>query len=237
MRPIFPEGLSMNDGICLFNTRYTNYVAISTIDEYGKITTQWVTIKDYAIKNKKKVLEPLILFHLLARLLFFIFMLIIMISVISDKYSIRFLWILPTIFSLLLISLLFLQRKKGEKAYRFHAAEHMVLNAYRELETVPTIDDIRKFSQYDNLCITNDILVTPIFSILLIPVAYIPNLFLRIIYLILFCCILPYILQERGYLNFLQKYNTMPPTDDELSVVIEALWEWDKNAKKGEGNF
>ena len=110
----------------------------------------------------------------------------------------------------------------GENVLRYHAAEHMVFNAWQNLKKVPTLGEIKKFSRFHKLCGTNS---TTIFLGILISIllsTFLVNIGLSIA--MIACCICILICANKlGYLNLLQFISTKEPTDKELTVAIKAL--------------
>lgn len=227
------EATSMNNGIIFYSKRHKSHIAIATIDEDGIITTNWTTTRKYQKSRDKheKIAEMkeifiLVVFSLPFAILFYI------------------LWNLNPIYgsqtflivnSLLLLGLflVFTNRKgKQEKnLYKFHSAEHMVLNAYRKLERVPSLEEIRQYSRFSNSCGTNLTTHTIISYITMFACSFIPNALYMLIGVIsgqVIICILT----NHGFLNFLQKFTTAPPTDKELSVAIAGMNVWLENEKK-----
>lgn len=43
-----------------------------------------------------------------------------------------------------------LKSNRQKYFFKFHAAEHMLLNAYEDLNAVPTIDELRNYSRFRN---------------------------------------------------------------------------------------
>lgn len=228
---------SMNNGILFYSKRHKNYVTIATIDEYGNITTDWTTLKEYR-KNKsrnEKVAETKKMFMLYILILPFIIIHFILTEWLMNQNP-----ILGTRSLQLGLSLLFLvsfiiitsyERKKERNAYKFHSAEHMVLNAYRKLQRVPSIEEIYQFSRFSNSCGTNTTTLIVIFFALSFICSFIPNSSYRLLVLIL-ADLLVLILLQYGFLNFLQKFTTIKPTDKELSVAIAGMNAWLENEKK-----
>ena len=139
---------------------------------------------------------------------------------------------------------LFYQMKLGEKklasAARFHAAEHMSINAYRKFQRVPTFDEIKKESRFTKECGSmtsfERIIINSIISISIIFIAP-QSLFNFLIFCVISCAFL-IILSNTGCLNFLQILVTSKPTDLEILVALDGIKFFDiaedyiKNTKK-----
>ena len=107
----------------------------------------------------------------------------------------------------------------------------MLINAYRKLKRVPSLEEIREYSRFDNDCSTNLVTQTAISFVLMFFCTFIRNSLIGIIV----SNTIVLILLQCGFLNFLQKWTTIVPTDRELSVAIAGLNAWIENEKKGEG--
>ena len=47
---------SMDNGIIFYSKRHKGYVSISTVDEFGNINAEWITMKEYK-KGKNNLVE------------------------------------------------------------------------------------------------------------------------------------------------------------------------------------
>ena len=113
--------------------------------------------------------------------------------------------------------------EKNEKEWRrFHSAEHMVLNAYKKLKRVPSLSEISQFSRFNNVCGTNIYTQIIINFSLMFACTFISNPFYELTGMLLVNALVPNLVQN-GFLNFLQKFTTMSPTDKHLIVAIEGL--------------
>ena len=122
----------------------------------------------------------------------------------------------------------YLERKN---TFKFHSAEHMVLNAYSKLKRVPTIEEIRQYSRFINDCGTNVTTQMVMSFTLMFLCTFIHNLLYMFIGM-LSVNIIVFILLQCGFLNFLQKFTTIIPTDKELEVAIAGMNVWFENEKK-----
>ena len=226
----------MDNGILFYSKRHKGYVAIAIVDEIGNIKTEWTTIKKYKKEKNKhdKSADRKEFFILILCVLPFTIILSILFEWAVSKDLIlgkRFLF-MGFAFMLLSVFVIdaFIERKKGD-GYKFHAAEHMVTNAYRKLKRVPSLEEIRDYSRFHNSCGTNLTTQLVMNFILMFFCTFISNplyrfigmLSVNIILLILLLC---------GFLNFLQKFTTIIPTDKELSVAIAGMNVWLENEKK-----
>lgn len=221
---------SMNNGILFYSKRHKGYVAIATIDEEGNITTEWT--KKHKKQTCKKIKET---FKDLIPTLPFLIAFSIISGLASDKnpiYGIRtFLIGCPLLLLVFFIINTNKERKTGGNAYKFHSAEHMVLNAYRKLNRLPSLEEIYQYSRFSNSCGTNATTQIVMMSIFMFVCTFIPDSLYRLIGL-LSVNLIVLILLQCGFLNFLQKFNTIPPTDKELAVAIAGMNVWFENEKK-----
>lgn len=231
---------SMYNGIRFYSKRHKGYVAISTVDELGNINTEWTTIKKYKKgKNKHDKIEDMkrIFIFMLWGLPLSIIFTILLVWLITQNpiLGIRFLFLGYAFIVLTAFAINnFIQRKREKNMYKFHAAEHMAINAYKKLKRVPSLGEIREYSRFDNSCGTNATTQSFISFILMFLCTFINNQLYRIIGMIS-VNIIVFILLQCGFLNFLQKWTTIVPTEKELSVAIAGLNVWIENEKKGEG--
>ncbi len=225
---------SMDNGIQFYSKRHKGYVAISIVDELGNIKTEWTTMKKYEKEKNKhdKIAE-------IKKFCIFILCVLPFNTIFSILFTwnpilgMRFLFITVAFMTLSAFAITtFIEIKKEKNAYKkFHAAEHMVVNACRKLKRVPSIEEIREYSRFSNSCGTNVITQIVMNFTLMFLCTYISNPLYMIIGL-LSVSIVVLILLECGFLNFLQKYTTSVPTDKELSVAIAGMNVWLENEKK-----
>lgn len=231
------NALSMNNGILFYSKRHKGYFAISTVDEVGNIKTEWTTMKKYKKeKNKhdKSADMKKLLVFILCKLPFATIFVILLEWLMSKEsmLGIRFLFLgyASMLLGVFAIST-YIERKKTKNPYKFHSAEHMVINAYRKLKRVPTIEEIRQYSRFFNACGTNATTQMVMNFILMFLCTFIRNKMYMIIGM-LSGNIIILILLQCGFLNFLQKFTTIIPTDKELDVAIEGMKVWAENEKK-----
>lgn len=228
---------SMENGIIFYSRCHKGHVAISTIDEYGNIKAEWTTMKQYKKERKRhKKRKNTFIFLLYAAPICAIFSILLEWMIIKNLIlGIRFFFIGFAIVTFIVFLInAYVGRKIEKETYKFHSAEHMVINAYEEIERVPTIEEIRDFSRFSNDCGSNIIPLTIILSIIEFLGTFILNLFCRSMVLG-GACFVVFTLRDRGFLNFWQNFTTIPPTDRELNVAIEGMKVWLENEKKEEG--
>lgn len=118
--------------------------------------------------------------------------------------------------------------KNAKSLARFHAAEHAVINAYYDLNRVPTIDEIHEYSSYSYNCGS---LVNFRQGILFLGFALarflVPGLW--IIPAMLAVCLISFILVKTDGITFMEFLVLDRPTDTEYAVAIKAMDESVKN--------
>lgn len=219
---------SLNNGIHFYSKRHRGYVAIATIDEKGTIKTEWTILEKQNLpkskEDKKAELKKTVMYILPIVIVSFLI-----------RNSLYILQILEIVYSLVfLITFLvhaFKERRNEKNSYKFHSAEHMVLNAYRKLKRVPSLTEISQYSRFDNACGTNLTTQSVMNLILLFACSFISNpLYCLLGYLL--SPLIVFILIQCGFLNFLQNFTTIKPTDKELLVAIAGMKVWLENEKK-----
>lgn len=228
---------SMVNGIQFYSKRHKGYVAISTVDELGNIKTEWTTMKKYKKEKSKhdkiEDMRKFFMFILCVVPFITVFSILIVWALSKDTIlGIRFLLMGYAFMPLgTFVMTVFIERKKEKNSFKFHSAEHMVLNAYRKLNRVPSLEEIREYSRFSNTCGTNATTQVVMNFTLMFLCTFISNPLYRIIGMVS-ASIIVLILLECGCLNFLQKYTTIIPTDKELSVAIAGMNVWLENEKR-----
>lgn len=228
---------SMDNGIRFYSKRYKGYVAISTVDELGNINTEWTTMKKH--KNGKNKINKIadtkkfFMFILCVLPVATIFAILLEWTMSKDHMlGMRFLLIgysFMLLYSLVITTSI--ERKKEKNAYKFHSAEHMVLNAYRKLKRVPSIEEICEYSRFSNSCGTNATTQMIMNFTLMFLCTFIHNPLYMVIGM-LAVNVIVLVLLQCGFLNFLQNFTTIPPTQKELAVAIAGMNVWLENEKK-----
>lgn len=233
---------SMDNGIIFYSKRHKGYVAISTVDEFGEIKTEWTTMKKYKReKNEQNKINDMIkkIIRILCVLPFAIILSILIDWVISQNpiLGIRVFLVVGVIIMLSTFFInTYIERKIEKNAYKFHSAEHMVLNAYRKLKRVPSLDEIRKYSRFSNYCGTNETTQMVMNFTLMFLCTFISNPMFKVTGMLSVYSIV-LILLRCGFLNFLQNFTTVVPTDKELLVAISGMNVWLENEKMEKENL
>ena len=104
----------------------------------------------------------------------------------------------------------------------------MSINAYEKLNRPPTLEEIRDSSRYSNDCGCTQIAFFSLHFLLLFFMTFITSIRIFIILSIVELTLLVF-LRKTGRLNFLQKFNTETPTDQELEVAAIGIRTWYEN--------
>ena len=123
--------------------------------------------------------------------------------------------------------------KEYKKVSKYIAASHMATNAYKDLQRIPTLEEVKKYSRFSVesgivwtfLGITFNLIFWTFISF----INYVPFVLGAFICLVVIF-IVPF-LYLKGYLNFLQIFVTSKPTDTELIVAIEGLKSFEEMEK------
>lgn len=211
-----PEAQSMSNGILFYSKRHKGYYAVATIDDNDNIKTQW-TNEEF----KPKI--PIIERHMTALLISICIavLLIILLAFQGWIYAIRGILFFYIFFRITISIMFIVDGSKGD-SFKFHSAEHMILNAYHKLKRVPSLEELRDFSRFDNTCGTNSQFITLINSTILLIITFTINNPLCCIILFLFNFAIS-VVSLCGGLNFLQLLTTRTSTDRELLVAIAGL--------------
>lgn len=235
------DAISTNNGILFKSKQHKGYVVMTTIDEKGSIETEFLTKKAAEKKDEKMnkdyykklysysyKIMPFTITPIVLGILYFI---------LKEKSGlVLFAGLLGSYIVLIVsvyIGFLIGDLKKNTK--RFHGAEHMVINAYKKLQRVPSISEICHYSRFNKDCGTNVAIFTVIICIAILHcIFFIPD---RHYWLLVVCLYnLSYLLLwQLNLLNFFQVVVTETPTQRELEVAIEELKAWleyEQNAEK-----
>lgn len=122
---------------------------------------------------------------------------------------------------------------KDKSAGRYHAAEHMSINAYNTLHRIPTVEEVKKFSRFSKNCgsernIRNIVIFSSLSILIAINISKF-SFWLILLYPILF--ILMILDMKYSILRFLQILVTNKPTDLEINVAIKGIEELEKFEK------
>jgi len=137
-----------------------------------------------------------------------------------------------------------MKTKNGSKrsTSKFHAAEHMAINAYIKLQKIPTVEEVKTFSRFSKKCGSRKI-ISRIFycSMISIAMAFLPY-YNFLIYLIAVLLITEFtrVAEKNGWLAFLQVFITSKPSNKEIELAVEGLRQFEimeEQLKKIEQDF
>ena len=232
----FTDASSEKDGIVFYSNRIPGMGVISTVLPDGSIRAEPIpaVVKDFleAINGD----GPLKDYHVNKQTVIIIDSLLIIAAIISTKFwwiwgAFYFAFATSQDFIQSVVLIATLKLGKSKQLARFHAAEHMSLNAYQSLGRVPTLEEIKKYSRFSKYCGSRKMIETNFFYSLIILIfiifesnSFIPLIILGVLMLILKLTHTPVF----KVLGFLQILVTNKPTDLELNVAIEGLKELEK---------
>lgn len=123
------------------------------------------------------------------------------------------------------ILVLFIERIIGNKEVlgitKFHSAEHASINAYSDLKRVPTLDEIRNYSNYSYNCSSLSSIKSFTLMLLIALTRLIPNSMVYIVVISVIAIAFLFIPQEKFF--FMEFLVTSRPTDREYKVAIEGI--------------
>ena len=218
---------SINNGICFYSKRHKGYVSVATIDENDTINVEWTTTQKLKTKAQKIAnFKKMLIFAFCAPFVASgLALLLDWATNYGPMFTLRTFLISCSLMHLLPFFVISTIRRKNKDTFKFHSAEHMVINAYTKLNRIPSLEEIRQYSRFDNTCGTNLTTLIVLNCLATLACTFIPNVLFMKIGIVL-APIVAYVLLEYGYLNFLQFFTTIPPTDRELIVAIAGMSVW-----------
>lgn len=129
-----------------------------------------------------------------------------------------------------------MKSKKGKESStaRFHAAEHMVINAYEKLQRVPTFDEVKKSSRFLKECGSSKILYKiSSYTLMSLIIAFVAEWNIYIYFLLVIIIpIFMAIANKKRWLRFLQVFVTEIPSDSEIELAIEGIKAFERMEEK-----
>ncbi|MCI8833032.1 MAG: hypothetical protein HFJ19_02365 [Clostridia bacterium] len=225
----------IENGIMFYSNSNEDYAAISTIDKNGNIKAEWTSVQKYRKEHKKEQIivdfKNFLLFLPLIIFLVIPFVILLFSGAFTSRYAIKNLLQFALICNLVIILTVLLYRPKN--MLKLKAASDMLVNAYRELRSPPSLEELSTYSYLDNFSGSNSLMLTAIIDILLLFCTCINNPFIAIIVSLIVVVLIKPKLEilsyTYGFLNFSQAFSKTSPTDTELMVAISALEVWIKN--------
>lgn len=219
-----------NDGINFFENMYPG--AFATIDDSGNVKIMHEEQFKLSDKQKEKELKDKKAIKRLENALFFagvIFLLLVIPAVmLSSNIGIFCVGMSFICFGLKNVATIIYQyilRSMGDKrtiqTHRFHAAEHAVVNAYYDLNRVPTLDEIKNYSYYSYYCGTINIFMDAWPNLIVGFCRFFPGnwFFVPLVFAI---SIFAWAVKKQK-LFFVEYFTLYEPTEKEYKVVIAAL--------------
>lgn len=229
---------SKSNGIFFYSNIFPRIGTETIRDEDGKITSRTIfdTVRydffeDYAEAKRKRFFSK--------KKIWAINMVLLFIAILFREISYTF----STIFFVFLVSEnfwelieLIFQIKKGNKINegKMHSAEHKVINAYKKLQRIPTIEEVRNASRFSKDC-GSRIAFRKAWggAIVSLFIMIAPKLGLKNILITILLGISLWIVGNFwGIFKYLQIFLINEPSDMELEVAIEAIKEYDKLESK-----
>lgn len=208
------EARSFNDGIEFY---HKNITIMATRNSKGELSiTTSKSSKEITVDKKKTALVALAI--------------AVPFSFLYNNTIVNYHWIIVLLMiwgAICLYYFVLSQSKKSYPTYKYHAAEHKVLNYWDKYEKVPeTVQEVIKMNSISWRCGSTGIAIVMILVTLCVIGSYIiPFLFLKILWYILSVVITVY-LWGKGKCNFLQKMVIIEPTIEEVEVAFEGFKEY-----------
>ena len=239
MERIIKQARSQDNGILFYSSSFPFLGVKSIITDNGQyVAGPTVTIVDDIVDFfGGEVLKDYVLTK---RYLYVINLVLLIISLEIFIYTKNY-WIIFAILYFIVFSSKYLYQfilfaigikfGKAKILGRFHAAEHMVVEAYNNLKRVPTISEIKEYSRFSKYCGSMTLIKNALlFTIITLEMIIFWGTNSNITYCIVLCItLLVYIFNHHfGFFKYLQIFLTNKPTEVELQVALEGIKEFDK---------
>ena len=215
---------SMENGIEFYSNYLHDHCATAIREPSGKIKCYWnVNTELYEAEEKFDVTDILICFIIVITAIFTLNSRMATASMIFLIFGGQH--VISLIRSMVKIRL----KKKG--LTRYHGAEHMSIAAYMDLNRVPTIQEVKKYSVFSEYCGSMHLINKAVKPICLSAVTlFLPYDMSTIRRILIYFAILSLInfIQKRGWFKYLQVLFIDKPTDREIEVAIEGIKEFEK---------
>ena len=224
------DATSFADGIKFHSKENEGYIAKVTRLEDGTILKRYG--REKKISPKKSLVQNLIArAGAIALMAVFGFVVFGVAHLLKLDHSVRngLMLFSLTVFCLTDYLFIVFKRRKtteGQSTYRLRSAGHMAVNAFKKLQRVPTLAEVKQFSRFSIDCHTNAMTFqTILFLFLSYHIAF-PQEGLTSFVITLSGGFLILLLYLTGKLNFMQYLTTFPPSDEELEVAIAGIQIW-----------
>ncbi len=229
MRLETSEETQTKDNLTFKTVRFPGAYACMT-DE-GSIATNhevaqkiWDEVQEKEVEDGKKSKKMQTIFRIIAIIAMIGMFATMFINEYLPSFCLSWFWIfhgLSFITPVVLANWRILKNDKDMKqTFRFHAAEHAAINAYYDLKRVPTLEEIKKYSNFSYRCgITR--LIRPAWVMIGIGICrFFPGLWFIPLSLI-FMLLSYFVAKERFF--FTEVLYLSEPTDFEYEVAIQAM--------------
>ena len=232
------EAMSKRNGILFYSNKDPMIGYVAERDENGKIKCdktfvlfeKYKNLKNYQEENKGKA-------YIRTKNVILIDIILTVIAICTKNIW----YIAATIYFSITISsdvcvfckmMYEMKSKKGkERAHaRYHAAEHIVINAYYKLQRVPTIEETKESSRFSKNCGSREIICRIwTYSLASLEMAFIASKS-AIVYFVIFIGTIYFsnLAKRKGWLRFLQIFITTSPSDEEIEVAVEGIKYFEK---------
>ncbi len=224
------------NGITFYSPKYLMFGVRTLLDENENFESKTIFFKFEDLFEVSQTPKKTFLWIILSDIL--VIALSIILSIFTNNFGflsaaiLYAIWARPEFYRF--IKFVFRCKFKEPSLARFHAAEHMAVNAYNQLQRIPTLDELRKASRFSKHCQSQRSLLS-FFILSLLQIAAILFYNTSFLYLIAALIILFFeiIVSKKQLLSFLQIFVVSKPTDKELELAIEGL----KQLEIVENNF
>lgn len=220
---------SVSNGIIFFSNKKPEYGVMAKSDKSGNICCEHIKTTDFEEKKYDMYDTFYIIKLKIAKLIMIVSLIVSMFFFMEAKFYISLQIVLGG-FNFV-VTFLLLTENFSKQSSRFHSAEHMIANAFNQLNRIPTLEEAWKFSRFNKKCGTNSITHAFLVSTILFYCTFLQDSILRLV--IPLCLILLVsILAKFHLLCWGQIFTTLPPTDMEINIAIAGLKEWLNLEKK-----
>lgn len=217
------SAFSVSNGIIFLSNKKPECGVMAKSDKSGNICCEHIKINDLEEKKYDMHDTFYIIKLKISKLIMIVSLIVSMFFFMEAKFYISLQIVLGG-FNFAVTFLLFTENF-SKRSSRFHSAEHMIVNAFNQLNRIPTLEEAWKFSRFNKKCGTNSITHVFLVSTILFYCTFLQNSILRLV--IPVCLILLVsILAKFHLLCWGQVFTTLPPTDMEINVAITGLKEW-----------
>lgn len=232
MKKIIDTGRALENGIVFYSNK-SPMLCKTYYNKNGEIEKEILPIffdnlsRDY---SKSKQFFKFKTWHIvLFNMILFCFCVFVLKDFYSASASIFFAFAGSRKFFNFIESVLFMNSFKDLP--KFHAAEHMAINAYEKLGRIPTIEELKKASRFSNLCGSVSKTINGLYflvSSITIAIFARYSIWIYIPICILVCACLSIKKINVLYLKYFQILFTKKPTDRELKLALVALENFEK---------